>query len=224
MTALTVKYPNGRSVEFIPRAEPPPTLPPGLYRKTLRIFDVQGYAGNDTDQWGVCRTKNQGNCSGVEGWYMLGGPEIALIRRVNPDQNADWTTEVKMHWCVWDHVGGVMYAPEREESPIWKAQNLLWGSKSALPGEYNLVKVLREENGYSDVERIRKAANYDGLSPSTHPWLFHRVWCTNQAGRTYDTPKGKVILPLFDMRDFDHATGDITGNWARNAYLGAAVT
>ena len=66
-------------------------------RKVRRIFDVQGGAGNDTDQFGVCRTPNSGNCSGIEGWFWIGKPETDLWRRINPNQSLLWTTEVKAH-------------------------------------------------------------------------------------------------------------------------------
>ena len=220
MTRLTVTYPGGTVQAFAPRIITPP--PTGTFRKMLRLWDVEGpNKQGDTDQIGCCWTRNAGNCSGVANSFWLNDPkERELIRRVNTGIDAiSW--EKKLHWAVWSTAGGLYRADQRDRMDLpWKDTSLVMGSRSALPGEFNQVRVLRSLEGYTDIETIPVLDSYDHLSVATHPWLFHRVYVTNFIGKTYDTPQGIFYKPLFSPIGRQRATGDIDGFWVRERFLG----
>jgi hypothetical protein len=224
---LTIRYPNGESEIFAPKVTPPPPPPTtGVFRKLLRLWDVEGpNPQGDTDQEGVCWTRQAGNCSGVQNFYWLDDPrERELIRRVNTGID-DIPWDEKLHWAVWDVAGGLYRAEQRMRMDIpWKDTSLVMGSKSALAGEYNQVRVLSDIDGYTDIETIPVLNSYDHLSVATHPHLFHRVYVTNLKGVTYDTPHGIFYKPLFDPRGRRRAAGNITGFYVRNRFLGDTWT
>jgi hypothetical protein len=203
----------------------PPQPASGIFRKMRRLDDVDGHDNQmDTDQIGVCWTRQAGNCSGVSNFFWLDDPrERELIRRVNLYvDDVPWIH--KLHWAVWDIAGGLYRAAERINMIIpWKDTSLVMGSRSARAGEFNQVKIFQDVDGYTDIETIPVLSSYDHLSVATHPWLFQRVYCTNNAGITYDTPKGIFWKPLFSPIGRRRAAGDITGFWVRNRYLGESV-
>ena len=211
MITLTVNRPSGKQ-DFVP----------GVFRKMKRLFDVQDEDQDDTDQIGVCWTKNAGNCSGVQNWFWLDDPaERALIERVNTGiDSVSW--QEKKRWAVWERPGGIYYSLDRDTEP-WKDTSLVFGSKSNLPGEFNQVRVVQSGNAYTGIETIPVLPNYDHLSVDTHPWLFHRIWVTNSRGITYDTPKGIFWKPLFSPIGRIRSKGDITGFWVRERYLGDEI-
>jgi hypothetical protein len=191
-------------------------------RKMRRLFDVQDADQNDTDQIGLCWTPQVGNCSGVTNWIELGQPEIDLIKRLNPGDSVA-TLEEKIHWAVWERIGGLYYAADRTRPP-WRWPSIVMGSKSDRAGEFNQVNVLAVERGYHKIETIPILPNYDHIRLATHPHLIHRVYVTNVRGITYDTPKGAFYMPIFSPINRRHARGNVSGMWLRGKYVGDIVT
>lgn len=220
--SITIHFSNGETKEYMPKIPRPQS---GNLYKMLRLWDVEGpNPQGDTDQEGAGWTPTLGAFSGVSNFFFLDDQkERDLIERVNTGVDSiPWSA--KLHWSVWSEAGGIYRAERRDDMFIpWKDTSLFMGSRSALPGEYNLINVLSIENGYLNTETIPILQSYDHLSPETHPWLFHRIYVTNTVGKTYETPAGIFYKPLFSPIGRRRAAGEITGFYCRPQYVGSKI-
>lgn len=180
---------------------------------------------------------------GVSYWITLprGGPEIALIQRVNnaPYGSAAW------HYLVRPATPGSLYQTMAADDDT--PADLRWfpiciGSK----GDSFLARLLhwlhvrprslepeavRNQvrltgpwtSGLVPFSGIPRDTDYSSLSPQTHPWWFHHVWCAygvpgQVPNRIGETPQGVLYLPLFQPSDFPGSQAE-RGLWLDPAWL-----
>lgn len=184
---------------------------------------------------------------GVSYFIVLpkGGPEIALIQRIN---NAPYGSPA-WHYLVRPGSPGSLYQTMAAEDDT--PADLRWfpiaiGSKggAALAGPRSATRRLHlrhgmgEEpltvrnqlritggwvNGFVPFAGIRRAADYSQYSPATHPWFFAHVWCAyGEAGkvpnRIGETPQGVLFMPIFHPADFAGSQEE-RGLWLDPAWL-----
>ena len=172
---------------------------------------------SDTNQEPIDPSSRPASHGGAAYQIKLGQAEIDLIKRVNPG-NAEHTAEQVWKWACHEEAG-FLYVGDWHTAP-WKWPMVIMGSGEV---KVNIVNVIGSERGKRKIETIPALANYDHLSPQTHPHLFHRVVVTNRTG-DWDSPVGIFWMPLFSAIGRPHPRGELTGAWIRSAYVGDVFT
>lgn len=184
-----------------------------LYKVARFLPDGQ----SDTNQWPIDPSSRPASHGGAAYQIKLGQAEIDLIKRVNPG-NAENSAEQVWKWACHEEAG-FLYIGNWRSAP-WKWPMVIMGSGEV---KINIVNIIGSERGKRKIEMIPVLANYDHLSPQTHPHLFHRVVVTNRTG-DWDSPVGIFWMPLFSAQGRAHPKGELTGAWIRSAYVGDVFT
>lgn len=151
---------------------------------------------------------------------VAGGPEEQyLIELQRPYENDGWgyTAEQKAGWLI-NRTGGAPNSPY-----FYKDGNLVYGTclmsgnKIEIePTEYIFQTRYRTEPisashpvTFYKVLGLRRSEMGSGYTFESHPTKIHNIgtaWTPN-SGYTANTPKGKIVTPVWDARDFPCAAG-----------------
>jgi hypothetical protein len=86
----------------------------------------------------------------------------------------------------------------------------------------NFVKVLREENGFSEIEGMSVIPPAVECSPFSHPESWHFMYCVGRKGQTINPPCGVAFFPVINPRGWKGGTvgGDAqTEIWIESKWL-----
>ncbi len=139
---------------------------------------------------------------GQTNWIMLGQPEMDLIKRINGITSQ---RDGKWRWLV--GMAGTIYLTVEDEDEDF-ATRLRWpriAIGSLGDGERNIVRVTglavdEKGNTQARIAGIPKSSDYLDISPQTHPWVFHNIYCiyTSPHPKIGYTPNGIMYMPIFD--------------------------
>jgi hypothetical protein len=188
------------------------------YAILKRLWEVEkGPGQDDLDQFGLCWTPQDGNCSGVTNWIALDSPEKVHWRMVNTGVDGYSITE-KEQYAVHENPGFMFYAKDGKNG-LWRWPSILIGSMAYEPGKQNIVKIVDEDKGYYNIETIPVVDDLSLYSPMTHPWLYIVSYATNKKNVTHYTKAGLIYQPLWSPFGRVRANGNCTGMWLRRQYV-----